>query len=220
MSGPHINNGKSPSNSKKFICAVCGKDFFISESVLARYKDWAPKQCMKCRKRVAPGQTKVSAELSPEETLKQFHKGPDAGIFTDGHCVPNPGRGGWGAAKVIAGELIEERCGQEASTTNNRMELKALIEGFKMLGQDEETVVYSDSELCVNTITKWASGWKQKGWKKKGGEIKNLDLVKELYELAQSRPNARLEWIRGHSGARWNEYADALSRTPSPEGVT
>jgi len=100
------------------------------------------------------------------------------------------------------------------------MELKALIEGFKMVGPGDEVSIYSDSALCVNTVTTWASGWKQKGWKRKSGEIANLDLVKELYELAQSRPNARLEWIRGHSGARWNEYADALSRTPSAESVS
>lgn len=92
------------------------------------------------------------------------------------------------------------------------MELRALIEGYKMLNEKKELLVYSDSELCVNTINKWAAGWKRKGWRKKGGEIKNLDLVIELYELAQAHPKAQLQWIRGHSGARWNEYADALSR--------
>ena len=122
--------------------------------------------------------------------------------------------------KVVAGEMVEEHYGEEEASTNNRMELKALIEGYKMIGGDEDIAIYSDSELCVNTITTWASGWKQKGWKRKGGEIKNLDLVKELYELAESRPKARLEWIRGHSGARWNEYADALSRKSKLERVS
>ena len=83
-----------------------------------------------------------------------------------------------------------------------------------MLGDDEEMPVFSDSELCVNTITKWAPAWARNGWRrgKKREEVKNLDLVKELCELARSRPKASLQWIRGHDGARWNEYADALSR--------
>lgn len=116
--------------------------------------------------------------------------------------------------KVINGQIIEERHGREERTTNNRMELKALIEGHKMLGDDEELPVFSDSELCVNTINKWAPAWKRNGWTrgKKREEIKNLDLVRELYELAQSHRKANLQWIRGHAGSRWNEYADALSR--------
>ena len=94
------------------------------------------------------------------------------------------------------------------------MELKALIEGFRMLSEDESIPVFSDSELCVNTITQWAAAWERNGWKrgKKREEIKNLDLVRELYELAKSHPKASLQWIKGHAGSRWNEYADALSR--------
>ena len=100
------------------------------------------------------------------------------------------------------------------------MELKALIEGYKMLGPDEDLPVFTDSELCVNTITKWAPAWERRGWTrgKKREEIKNLDLVKELYELSKSHPEAKLEWIKGHAGSRWNEYADALSRAHLEEG--
>lgn len=116
--------------------------------------------------------------------------------------------------KVIDGKVVDERHGHEEDTTNNRMELKALVEGFKMLAGDEAMLVFSDSELCVNTITQWAAAWERNGWKrgKKREEVRNLDLVKELYELARSRPSARLQWVRGHAGSRWNEYADALSR--------
>ena len=116
--------------------------------------------------------------------------------------------------KVINGEIVEERHGHDPRTTNNRMELKALIEAYKMLGGDEQLPLFTDSELCVNTITKWAAAWERNGWTrgKKREEIKNLDLVRELYDLAKSHPKARLQWIRGHEGSRWNEYADSLSR--------
>jgi ribonuclease HI len=63
----------------------------------------------------------------------------------------------------------------------------------------------------VNTITKWAAGWKENGWKRKSGPIKNLDLVQKLYELCRSRPELQLRWIKAHSGNRWNEYADSLA---------
>ena len=99
------------------------------------------------------------------------------------------------------------------------MELRALIEGYKLLDTDDDLPVFSDSQLCVNTITKWAAGWERRGWTrgKKREEIKNLDLVKELYELARSHPRAELQWIKGHAGSRWNEYADALSRAGRSE---
>jgi ribonuclease HI len=97
------------------------------------------------------------------------------------------------------------------------MELVALIEAFELL-DDDEVVVYSDSNLCVQTINDWAPGWAKRGWKRKGGEIANLDLVKRLYALVQAHPNARVRWIRAHAGHRWNEYADALATTWMREG--
>jgi ribonuclease HI len=73
---------------------------------------------------------------------------------------------------------------------------------------------FSDSQYCVSIVTTWAANWKKNGWTrgKKKEEIKNLDLVMELHELATLRPSAKAEWIKGHAGNRWNEYADALSR--------
>ncbi|MCI0776813.1 MAG: ribonuclease HI [Chloroflexi bacterium] len=181
--------------------------------MLAKYPGWTPKRCFRC----APGQSskpRSDERLSLSETLEQFEDGPDTGVFTDGFCEPNPGCGGWGAVKVEKGAILAERSGLEEQTTNNRMELKALIEGYKILQADEVVDVFTDSQLCVNTITKWADSWKKKGWTrgKKREPVKNLDLVQELYELAQARPLAKLQWIKGHAGMRWNEYADALSR--------
>ena len=125
--------------------------------------------------------------------------------------MPNPGPGGWGVVWVEEGEIREERHGHEAHTTNNRMELTALIEAYRILPEDAQAVVHTDSRLCVQTILEWAPGWERKGWKKKGGAIKNLELVQELLALHRAHPGCELEWIAAHAGNRWNEYADSLA---------
>jgi ribonuclease HI len=149
--------------------------------------------------------------LTREEVLARYHGGPKTGIFTDGSCDPNPGQGGWGFAWVEDNEIIESGSGSASNTTNNRMELQALIEAFKVLPPDGAFTLYSDSQLCVNTITQWAAGWEKRGWKRKTGPIKNLDLVQDLYALSKSHPKCRLQWIKAHDGSRWNEYADVLA---------
>ncbi len=146
-----------------------------------------------------------------DHVLERYHRGPDSGVFTDGSAQPNPGPGGWGAVYVQNGEVIEQRYGHEPHTTNNRMELVALIEAYKMVPEGTVTTIYSDSDLAVKTINEWATGWKKRGWKRKSGPIKNLELVQELYALAEARPEITLKWIRAHDGSRWNEYADALA---------
>lgn len=145
------------------------------------------------------------------EVLSRFSEGPQTGIFTDGAARPNPGPGGWGLVYVENGEIIEEKFGHEEHTTNNRMELTALIEAYKLLPADKEITIFSDSELCVKTINEWAKAWKARGWKRKTGPIKNLELVQALYELHCSHPNVSLKWIKAHNGWLWNEYADALA---------
>ena len=112
---------------------------------------------------------------------------------------------------VEDGEIVAEAHGHEAHTTNNRMELTALIEAYRTLPEDAAVTVHSDSRLCIDTITKWAPGWERKGWKRKGDPLKNLDLVKELLALYRAHPECRLVWIAAHSGDRWNEYADSLA---------
>ncbi len=156
--------------------------------------------------------------LTPDEVLRRHSSGPKSGVFTDGSCENNPGRGGWGFVWVEADEVRVERHGYAPETTNNRMELQALIEAYKTLPADAEISVYSDSQLCVNTINQWAAGWEKRGWKRKTGPIKNLELVKELYALAGDHPKVKLEWIRAHDGSKWNEYADALATTYLREG--
>jgi ribonuclease HI len=123
--------------------------------------------------------------------------------YTDGSAAPNPGPGGYAAvlhAKPVA--LGSE----DGHTTNIRMEGKAIIAALKH-ANGGECAIHTDSEFWINVITKWAPGWEAKGWKKKGGEIKNLDIVQEVYPLFNSS-KATLVWVRGHNGDEGNELAD------------
>jgi ribonuclease HI len=149
--------------------------------------------------------------LTTEQVLERYSSGPKSGVFTDGSCEGNPGPGGWGFVWVENDQIVREDCGSDGDTTNNRMELTALIEALRALPADAEITVYSDSQLCVKTVNEWATGWEQRGWKRKSGPIANLELVKEFYALARGHPGVRIEWIRAHDGSRWNEYADALA---------
>jgi len=122
--------------------------------------------------------------------------------YTDGSCSPNPGPGGFSVIKDM------QPCigGHEHVSTNIRMEGRALIAALKDAGGDE-CEIFTDSEFWINVITKWAPGWEAKGWAKKGGEIKNLEIVKEVYTLYQDS-KATLTWVRGHEGDPGNELAD------------
>jgi ribonuclease HI len=149
--------------------------------------------------------------VTPEDVLLRYTAGPKQGVFTDGACEGNPGPGGWSAIWVQDDRVVQERVGAAAATTNNRMELMAMIEGLRMLPDDAETTLYSDSNLCVQTVNEWAAGWEKRGWKRKTGPIANLELVQELYALKQKRTRVTVRWIKAHDGSRWNEYADVLA---------
>ena len=151
------------------------------------------------------------AQLTPEEVLARFDSGPTTGVFTDGACEGNPGPGGWGFVWVADNRIVREEHGNDPGTTNNRMELTALIRAYRALPEDATVTVYSDSQLCVNTVNQWAAGWERRGWKRKTGPIANLELVQELWTLSQARTGVQLTWIKAHDGSRWNEYADALA---------
>ncbi len=211
-----------------FKCIKCNIEFSIPEHVLSLYPNWQPKYCKDCnpKKKVntvddAKSQastafaTKSSitkeADLPLKEVLKRFHDGPQDGIFTDGSARPNPGTGGWGMVFVKKGKVVSQKYGTEESTTNNRMELTALLNAFLIAPRNERVFIYTDSELCINIFTKWINSWERNGWKKKNGEIKNLDLIKKVYEEMTQRPNVQLSWIESHNGFLWNEYADSLA---------
>ena len=125
-------------------------------------------------------------------------------LWTDGSASPNPGPGGFA---VIDESTKKPVClGSEPHTTNIRMEGLAMISAIKYSG-NEGCEIHSDSEFWINVLTKWASKWEANGWKKTKGEIMNLDIVKELYDLYKQHP-VKLIWTRGHVGTECNELAD------------
>jgi ribonuclease HI len=140
---------------------------------------------------------------------------PQDGVFTDGSATPNPGRGGWAAVYVIDGEVVGEASGAEPGTTNNRMELTALLRGIDLVPPGVPTVLHSDSQLAVRTVNEWAPTWEARGWKRRTGPVENLDLVRALVEALRARPELEVRWIRAHVGHRWNEYADRLAAQAS-----
>ena len=209
-----------------FQCQVCQTQFDIPQATLDRYPGWRPRYCRDhSPKKPAAARTPKSTgrgganrarplreeNLPGAEVRAKYTDGPASGVFTDGSAVPNPGPGGWGVVWVGDGEILSEKHGHDPDTTNNRMELRALIEAFTMLPEDAAVSVFTDSRLCVNTITKWAPGWERQGWKKKSGPIKNLELVQELLARYRAHPACKLQWIAAHAGHRWNEYADSLA---------
>ena len=165
---------------------------------------------MDCRDSGGGGRTsKPSSKRKPSDA--GANGDPQTGVFTDGSSVPNPGPGGWGAVYVIDGKVIAEAGGSDSDTTNNRMELMALIEGAKLVPAGTPATVHSDSNLAVRTINEWAAGWQRNGWKRKSGPVENLDLVRKAYEIYRARPELDLVWIKAHVGYTWNEYADELA---------
>jgi ribonuclease HI len=131
-------------------------------------------------------------------------------IYTDGACKGNPGRGGWGAL-LIAGGHKKELFGGELNTTNNRMELKAVIEALSALKRPCEIVVHTDSQYVQKGISEWIHGWKARGWKTAAKEpVKNVDLWQAL-DAAQAKHQIQWRWVKGHAGHDGNERADALA---------
>lgn len=132
-------------------------------------------------------------------------------LFTDGACSGNPGPGGWGAILRWRG-VEKELFGGAADTTNNRMEMMAVIEGLKALKRPCQITIYTDSQYVLKGVTEWLSGWKARGWKTADKKpVKNIDLWQVLdAEIANHTIEWR--WVKGHAGHPENERADQLAR--------
>ena len=131
-------------------------------------------------------------------------------MFTDGACKGNPGPGGWGALLRYKNKE-KSLYGGELNTTNNRMELTAVIEGLQSLKRPCDVVLTTDSEYVKNGITSWIKGWKKRGWKTAAKKpVKNEDLWRELDSEA-AKHKVEWKWVKGHSGHRENELADELA---------
>ena len=133
--------------------------------------------------------------------------------YTDGSASPNPGPGGFAVIKELQPHIIGS---EEGATTNIRMEGKAILAALHD-ANGEQCEIFTDSEFWINVITKWAPGWEAKGWKKAGGEIKNLDIVQEVYPLYKTS-KATLTWVRGHEGDIGNEMADEWANKARERG--
>ncbi|MFN9449594.1 MAG: ribonuclease HI [Rubrivivax sp.] len=135
---------------------------------------------------------------------------PEVTIYTDGACKGNPGPGGWGAW-LVSGAHQRELWGGEPGTTNNRMELSAVIQALKALKGPSQVALYLDSEYVRNGITTWIHNWKRRGWRTADGKpVKNVDLWQQLDALTQGHL-IDWRWVKGHSGDPGNEKADALA---------
>ena len=137
-------------------------------------------------------------------------------IYTDGACKGNPGPGGWGAY-LKSGDHEKDIFGGDSQTTNNRMELMAVIEALKTLKNRSRIRLFIDSQYVKNGINIWISNWKKNGWRTSNKKaVKNVDLWMQLDELV---PNHEIEWIwvKGHAGNVGNERADALANQGVPQ---
>ena len=132
-------------------------------------------------------------------------------IYTDGACSGNPGPGGWGTIMRWNGHE-KELSGGEVETTNNRMELMAVIKGLEALSRRCRVELYTDSQYVQKGVTEWMAGWKKKGWPDR---IKNQDLWQEL-DVLLAKHDVKMHWVRGHDGHSENERADALARAAVP----
>ncbi|OIR07101.1 ribonuclease HI [mine drainage metagenome] len=134
-------------------------------------------------------------------------------IYTDGACSGNPGPGGWGAILRLAASGHErEIYGGERATTNNRMELTAVIEALRTLKRPVRARVHTDSQYVQKGISEWIHAWKRRGWRTAGGQpVKNEDLWR-LLDAEAARHHVEWFWVRGHAGHAENERADLLAR--------
>ena len=136
-------------------------------------------------------------------------------IYADGACKGNPGPGGWGVL-LRTGGCEKEMYGGEAQTTNNRMELTAVIEGLSSLAQRSQVRVYTDSQYVQKGISDWIHGWKRRGWRTADKKpVKNEDLWRRLDEVAR-RHDVEWFWVKGHAGHPGNERADMLANRGIP----
>lgn len=134
----------------------------------------------------------------------------DVSIWTDGACKGNPGLGGWGAL-LVYGQHRRELYGGEADTTNNRMEILAVIQALEVLKERCRVHLYTDSQYVQKGMTEWISGWKQRGWRTAAKKpVKNADLWQRLDELCHQH-ELHWHWVKGHAGDAGNERADELA---------
>lgn len=139
---------------------------------------------------------------------------PHVTIYSDGACQPNPGPGGW-AVLLRFGEHVKTRTGSELQTTNNRMELTAVLEGLQALTQPCRVDFYTDSQYVQRGLTEWLPRWRARNWKRKEGALANADLWQAL-DTAIQKHTIQWHWVRSHAGNQDNERVDRLAKQSIP----
>lgn len=160
--------------------------------------------------------TVVSDTVTPMKTgrgdapVGRPKAGFDLVIATDGSCSGNPGPGGWAYVEQLTGQWAS---GGAHATTNNIMELTALVAALEFAGPDRDLLLRIDSQYVINSVTKWAKGWRKRGWKKADGKpVANRELIERALELYEGRSGkTEVEWVRGHAGDAGNELVDSLA---------
>lgn len=146
----------------------------------------------------------------PDETTETPATAPLVEMWTDGACKGNPGIGGWGAL-LRSGEHTKELYGGETVTTNNRMELTAVVEALRALKRPSTVVIHVDSSYVMNGMKTWIAGWKRNGWTTAAKKpVKNVDLWQAL-DAEVTKHDVRWVWVKGHAGDPGNERADELA---------
>jgi ribonuclease HI len=140
---------------------------------------------------------------------------PNVTIYTDGSCNPNPGPGGW-AALLIFGKHQKTITGSEKSSTNNRMEITAAIQGLKALKTPSDVNIYTDSQYLKRGITEWLPSWRKRNWRRKDGALANADLWQDL-DRATRPHRITWQWVQGHANNRYNELVDSLAKRAIPK---
>lgn len=145
-----------------------------------------------------------------KDFITKVKTGDEIKIWSDGGCNPNPGPGGWGVI-LRKGNVNSMLTGGGLNTTNNRMEMIAALSGMDCLPNNCNVTLYSDSQYVIKGLSQWMYGWRKKKWvKKDGGEIPNVDLWKELYNISR-RHSLKCLWVKGHNGHSENEMCDYLA---------
>jgi len=188
------------------------KSFKTSAEAEAAFKGAGSSNIGSGKKRASSGKglkTYTAAEIADMKV--------DTKIFTDGGCEPNPGEAGSGVA-VYRNELVEELWYglYNPKGTNNTAELNALHQALMMakeeIQKNQTVAIFCDSKYSIQCVTQWAAGWEKKGWKKAGGEIKNLELIQDMYAFYQEVKNdVQVLHVNGHVGVEGNELADRMS---------
>lgn len=196
---------------------------FTNKKEAEAYQKAHPRSVCRVFEELPAGIPAMEKDPRDPETVQ---RGPSNGaieVYTDGSALGNPGPGGWGAVIVLGPDEIQEYSQGYEHTTNNRMEMTAVIEALRTLAdfKGNAVTIHSDSQYTINGITKgWARGWRKRGWKKSDGKpALNSDLWAVMLDLVDQFPKLRFEWVRGHAGNDLNERADDLANGAAQDGL-